>query len=144
MERIFYLLVIPLFLLVTSSCSSSTGQETPDAVKTAFEQKYSDAKEVEWTKDTHGYHEASFESDGESYRADYEKDGTWVETESSIDYDDLPEAVKAVIKKDYDKDDIAEIEAVDNAKKGKFYDVEFKDKGKNKDVEITASGDVIN
>jgi hypothetical protein len=36
------------------------------------------------------------------------------------------------------------VERVDSAKKGVFYDVEFKQKGKNKDVEFREDGTIIN
>ncbi|MGB3182374.1 MAG: PepSY-like domain-containing protein [Cyclobacteriaceae bacterium] len=112
--------------------------------RATFEQKYPDAKDVDWNTDSNDYYEAEFEQDDEKYRADFEQDGTWIETENSIDYDDLPEAIQEAVKRDYDPDDITEVEQVDHAKKGKFYDVEFKDKGKNKDVEYREDGSVIN
>lgn len=125
----------------TDNTSSSSKSAT--AYETAFAAKYPSAKKVKWNVDSHGYHEAEFELDDEDYRADFDEDGNWRETEQSMKYGDLPEAVKKTIKEQYDKDDIEEVEMVDSATKGIFYDVELKDDGKKWDVEISPDGKII-
>ena len=70
--------------------------------------------------------------------------GDWIETERSIDEKDLPKAVREAIKSNYKKEMIVEIEEVDHAQKGRFYDVEFKIDGEKKDVEFNSNGSVIN
>lgn len=143
----------------TQSVSSTDGAEATGATadpatmrenaadeppyKQAFHRKYPAARAIDWRKDDHGYHEAHFELDGKSLRADFTDDGRWVETERSVDYDELPDAVKAVVKDKYDPDDVVEVEFVDHAEKGQFYDVELEDKGEKFDVEITVDGRII-
>jgi uncharacterized lipoprotein NlpE involved in copper resistance len=114
--------------------------QTGDAVEQLFQQKYPEAENVSWQTDNNGYREAEFELAGEKYRADFTTDGQWVETERSLDYEDLPSSVQQAIENEFHKEDIAEIEQVDNKDKGKFYDVEFKQKGKNEDVEFREDG----
>ena len=126
------------------ACNNSTNAQAPEAVKKTFQAKYPGENDPDWHKDSHGYYEAHFKKDGIHYRADFNADGTWVETENSIDEDDLPEAIKKVIEDKFDDEDINEVERVDSATKGVFYDVEFKKKGKNKDVEFRADGTIIN
>ncbi|WP_224996029.1 PepSY-like domain-containing protein [Cesiribacter sp. SM1] len=127
----------------TASAAGTAAGINMDAAKASFERQYPSATDVEWNEDANGYYEASFKQEGEKYRADYTKEGNWIETESSLKFDELPKTVQDVIEKDYDKDEITEIEQVDNAEKGKFYDVEFKQKGKNMDVEIRENGQII-
>lgn len=122
---------------------AASSPATDPPYKVSFRQKYPQASAVSWSKDDHGYHEAHFEQEGKSYRADFTKDGRWVETERSIDYDELPDRVKTVIKDEYDPDDVVEVEFVDNGEKGQFYDVELKEKGKKFDVEIAADGRIL-
>ena len=76
-------------------------------------------------------------------RKDFDAEGNWVETERSIKYGDLPEAVKKTIEEQYDKDDVEEVELVEHPTKGTFYDVELKRDGKKFDVEVAANGRVI-
>ncbi|AHM59681.1 hypothetical protein D770_07090 [Flammeovirgaceae bacterium 311] len=114
------------------------------AARVNFERQYPNATDVEWEEDANGYYEATFKQDGNKLRADYTQQGAWVETETSLKYDDLPKAVQEVIESDYNKDEITEIELVQHSDRGEFYDVEFKQKGKNMDVEIRDNGEVIN
>jgi len=105
---------------------------------------YPKAKKVSWRVDDHGNHESHFKLNGEKYRADFHPEGQWIETEQSIKWSELPEAIQDKIKENFDRDDISEIEKVDHFKKGKFYDVEFKQKGKNLDIEYRSNGQRIN
>ena len=131
-------------ILFGFGCNSVAKAQAPDAVKKTFQAKYPGENDPDWHKDDNGYYEANFKIDGIKYRADFNEDGTWVETETSIDKKDLPEAIRKVIKDTYGSEDISEIEKVDSAIKGTFYDVEFKQKGKNMDVEFRADGTIIN
>lgn len=137
-------------MIIAFSCSDAQNKRentnTSDGETKAqetFKSKYPDAKDIDWSTDSNGYYEASFKLNDKKYRADFKEDGSWLETEQSIKYDELPKAVKQVIESEYDKDDIAEIEEVDHYRDGKFFDIEFKQKGKNKDVQITSAGKVI-
>lgn len=137
-------LVLILINLVVLSCKQNANAQTPDAVKETFQKKYPGEDDPDWHKDDHGNYESHFKIDGIKYRADFNPDGSWIETETSIDEDELPKAIREAIKRDYDDSEITEVEKVDHHSKGLFYDVEFKQKGKNKDVMYKASGEVIN
>lgn len=132
--------VLSFCLLLTFACNVGVKAQAPEAVKKTFQAKYPGENDPDWHKDDHGYYEAHFKIDGIHYRADFNADGTWVETETSIKKKDLPKAIKKVIKERYDDEKITEIEKVESATKGLFYDVEFKRKGKNKDVEFREDG----
>ncbi|WP_369994596.1 PepSY-like domain-containing protein [Winogradskyella sp.] len=136
--------LILLAVIVIMSCNTSVKAQAPEAVKKTFKKMYPGENDPDWHKDDHGYYEANFKIDGIKYRADYNADGTWVETETSIDEDDLPKAIKKVIEDKFKDEKITEVEKVESATKGSFYDVEFKQKGKNKDVMFRADGTIIN
>lgn len=142
MKYIYKIFTISL-LLIVFSCNQNANSQAPTAVKKAFQKKYPGENDPDWHKDAHGNYESHFKIDGIKYRADYNADGSWIETETSIDKDDLPKAIKEKIKKDFDGD-ITEIEKVEHHSKGLFYDVEFKQKGKNKDIEFKSDGTIIN
>ncbi|MDR5590244.1 PepSY-like domain-containing protein [Christiangramia sp. SM2212] len=122
---------------------SDSKNTAPEAVQMAFQKKYPGENDPDWEQDEHGYWESHFKQDGEKYRADFNADGTWVETENDIKDEELPDAIKKVIKEKYSDHEITEVEHVQNAKKGEFYDVEFKQKGKNKDVMFREDGTII-
>lgn len=140
------ILGLTLLSVTAVSCQEKNNNDpkVPEAVKITFQKKYPGENDPDWEQDEHGYWESHFKKNGEKYRADFNADGTWVETENSIKKKNLPEAIKKVIKAEYSEYEITEVELVDNAEKGIFYDVEFKQKGKNKDVEFREDGTIIN
>ncbi len=141
-----YLFILSFLSIGAVSCQEKdAGQkQVPEAVKITFQNKYPGETDPDWKQDDHGYWESHFKKDGEKYRADFNTDGSWIETENSIKDSELPEAIKKVIAEKYSDREITEVEHVDNAKKGVFYDVEFKQKGKNMDVEFREDGTIIN
>lgn len=140
-STLFIMLLISVTCL--SSCANSQDKGNSKAAS-AFKKKYPEASSVDWEIDDHGNTEAQFKMNGEKFRADFTPDGKWIETENSIDWDDLPSTIQEIIKKSYEKDDITEIEWVDHYSKGIFYDVEFKQKGKNMDIEFNKDGKRLN
>lgn len=121
-----------------------SAQDAPDAVKKTFQKKYPGENDPDWHLDAHGNYESHFKIDGIKYRADFNPDGSWIETETSIDKKDLPKAIKKIIDERFKDRKISEVEKVQSATKGLFYDVEFKQKGKNMDVEFKADGTILN
>ncbi|WP_405198722.1 PepSY-like domain-containing protein [Christiangramia sp. LLG6405-1] len=144
MKRFICAGVFALSISVMSCQENKKEKETvPDAVKTAFQKKYPGENDPDWEKDDHGYWESHFKKDGEKYRADFNADGTWVETENDVKKKELPEVILNIIERDYSEYEITEVEHVQSATKGEFFDVEFKQKGKNKDVMFKPDGTII-
>lgn len=141
--KLFLKIIILFFCLPFTACIIPT-EGVPDAVKEAFAKKYPGEKDPDWQLDKNGNFEAKFKKKGVQYRADFTPQGVWVETETNIKKDALPDAIKKVLKEKYDGFKIAEIEKVESSKKGTFYDVEFKVNGKKQDVEFNASGQILN
>ncbi|GJM35242.1 MAG: hypothetical protein DHS20C18_42430 [Saprospiraceae bacterium] len=117
--------------------------KVPDAVHAAFEAKYPGENKPDWQVDRNGNFEAHFKEDGEKFRADFSPSGAWIETERSIKRKELPDAVKEAIEKQYKDIKIVEVEWVDHAQRGIFYDVEFKEGGRKYDVEFSTQGTIV-
>lgn len=123
------------------ACVAAAQDDVPAAAREHLAAKYPGADGVSWDRDRNDSHEAHFEYEGRKLRADYTDEGTWIETEESIDWEELPQAVRAAVEAEYDPDDIEELEFTDSAEKGEFYDVELDPKGEKKfDVEYRADG----
>lgn len=108
-------------LLVLAGAASSV----PIAVQEAFAEKYPEVEDPSWEVDGNGYWEAHFVRDETKYRADFRPNGMWIETENGINYDDLPPDVRATIELKYRREQVRDVEAVDSATHGLFYDVEL-------------------
>ena len=142
--KIFRLVALILNFTFLTSCNSVAQDGVPSEVKATFKKMYPNENDPDWRVDKNGYYESHFKKKGIHYRADFDKSGKWIETENNIKKDELPKAVKKVLKEKYDDVKIYEIEEVSHHSKGKFYDVELKINGKKKDVEFNSSGKIIN
>lgn len=115
----------------------------PDVVEEAFRAKFGDQISPKWEIDSNGFWEADFESEGDAARADFTVQGKWVETERSVKFDELPDAVQQAVRAEFGDRELAELEAVDSSAKGKFFDIEFKESGPNEDVEYNENGEKL-
>lgn len=93
--KIFSIIAV-LFLGLT--CNLQAQKDLPQAVKTAFDQKFPNATDVEWDKEDDGNWEVEFELGDEESTAVFSADGKWLETETEIAVEDLPEAVRNAVK----------------------------------------------
>ncbi len=127
-----------LILLIVGA--ASVAKSVPPEVERAFANQYPSATAEKWEVDSNGYWETGFKLEELEYKADFTEDGRWVETERSVTFEDLPDAVQRAIKLDFGDDEISEIESVDHPEKGEFFDVEFNRNGRNFDIEYDALG----
>jgi hypothetical protein len=99
MKKIIYIPGLFIALAITTT-TTIFGQirKIPAEVTNAFQEKYPDAKSVEW-RDKLSSFTASFQLDGTDYVAQFSNKGKWENTEEGIDESDLPEAVKTGFEK---------------------------------------------
>ena len=94
MKKIIYIAGLFIVLALTTTNTSAQIRKIPAEVTNAFQQKYPDAKSVEW-RDKLSSFTASFQLDSTTYIAQFSNKGEWENTEEAIDESDLPEEVKA-------------------------------------------------
>ena len=73
-------------------------KDVPSAVIDAFKLKYPNSVAKKWSKEDGGY-EVSTEINQMAYDVAFDKTGAWLETERTIKYNDLPDAVKDALSK---------------------------------------------
>lgn len=128
------ILVMVLSTMTFTACGQKT--DVPSNVKKAFEQKVSNAKDLEWEYDSEDkLWEVEYEIGKAEFTSAFDKNGKWVETEKEIKFSELPEAVKATLKADYSDYEVEEVEFVETPK-GKFYEVEVELEKDDEEVEF--------
>ena len=111
------ILVALMIALTITSALNAQLRKVPAAVTEAFKTKFSSASQVEW-KDRIINFEASFSQDDITKTAQFTKDGTWVETTSTMAFSGLPVAVQDGFKKSKYADwEIKTITVVEESKK---------------------------
>jgi len=126
-----------------SSAQKLKESEVPEAVKNAFHQKFSGAKEVKWSKESAAEFEAEFEVGEQEQSATFDNTGKWTGTETEIKKSELPATVQATISKEFSGYKIDEAEKAESPDKDSFYEVELKNGKLKYEVQLSGDGKVI-
>jgi len=136
------LLVITAMAFINLYACGQKTNDLPEKVKTAFAQKFPNATKVKWDKENAKEWEAEFKMDGKEYSANFDLDGNWMETEYEISMNDLPEAVKACLDKEFAGFKVKEAEISETAN-GKVYEFELKKGGEKAEATIEIGGKLV-
>ena len=114
----------------------------PANVQKTFDQKFPTAKAVKWDKENEKEWEAEYQMDGNSCSANFSLDGKWLETETEIKKEELPDKVTMAVSKSFDGYKIEAAETIDTPE-GRTYEVEV-EKGKEiYEVILNKEGDIL-
>jgi len=97
----------------------------PQVVRDAFVKKFGEIENVEWEKEVNPpSYEADFEIDGIEKEAYFRADGKFLQLETKVDVDDLPEEVLEAFSELYPNHGIIEVEKVELPDGEILYDID--------------------
>jgi len=140
MRELFLVVTIAAFFSL-NACSQS-GKEVPVNVKSAFSQKFPGASKVKWGKENENEWEAEFKMDGRKYSANFNNNGSWMETEYAVTKKEIPDAVKASLEKEFAGYKIEESEISETAE-GKVYEFAIENGKSEMEVSVDEAGKII-
>ncbi|HEU4607416.1 MAG TPA: PepSY-like domain-containing protein [Chitinophagaceae bacterium] len=111
----------------------------PAAVKKAFEARFPAASHVHWGKESRKEYEAEFLLNGKPVSANFDLNGKWIETETTINKEELPQPVLASIFRQYPDAKYKTVERVEMPGKTQ-YEMTLIVKGRKKNIELRADG----
>ncbi len=115
------------FLFCFLGCTQKISDaQIPDPVKSSFAKSFPGST-AEWKKDSLNF-EAEFKKDGKSMAALFSADGQLVETESTLNESEFPEAALNYIQTNYKGKPIKELEKVSRADGSISFEAEVDDK----------------
>jgi hypothetical protein len=137
--------ILIALMLVTGLSQAQTlkDSDVPAAVKTAFAKSFPNAKGTKWSKEGESEYEAEFKNGSLTQAANFDMAGKWLITETEIRKSDLPQAVQASLKKDFEGFKFEEIEKAETPDQGTFYEMELEKGEKSYEVQIAADGKVM-
>jgi hypothetical protein len=96
------------------SCAQKKEEvKVPEKVKTSFNDKFPNAKKVEWEKEKDTEWEAEFKIDGQEFSAKFSSTGEWMETEQEVKKSEVPSAVLDILDQNFTGYEIEEVESVE-------------------------------
>ena len=137
MKNIFIVLTAAITISLSANCQ---GLRVPEAVKNAFAAKFPAATNISWGKENAKEYEAEFKLNNNAVSANFGTDGSWVETETTINASELPAAVSNAINIKYPGGKITRAERVEKPGDKTFYETIIKINGKSKEVEMNPDG----
>lgn len=133
-----------MILAIVLIYSCSFAKTPPKAVSDAFMKKFPTATKVSWGVEGPKEWEAEFTLNGEKISANFNQDGTWLETEQEIKVASLPAVVLSNVKMKYAAWKIVEADKTESAKHGTIYEVDLKKGLKSKSLAFKADGTSVN
>ena len=146
MKKSFLLIICMYFFSIycIQAQEKSKKVEVPAAVKSAFNTKYPKAEKVNWGLEKQGEYEAEFLLNGIESSANFDSKGQFFEFETEIKESELPQTIKAILKKDFAGYKIDDVAKSTNAKGIVNYEMEAS-KGKGKfEISFDANGKLLN
>jgi hypothetical protein len=137
-------LLPPLLLAAALPLAAQTTKvDAPAAAQAHLKQHYPKAELKEWKQGAKNYR-AEFKLRGETYKATYNAEGTWVRTEHNIKKEELPGAVMRAIKAGkyaaWKLDDAEEHATPEHTK---FYKVKLQGEKENAELFIRPDGQLL-
>jgi hypothetical protein len=145
--RIVSLLTLALVFLFTTSCEESElfkkKVNVPEAVKTAFNQDYPNAEDVEWEEEGENY-EVEFEDGDTEMEILYDANGTLIQIETEIEVNQLPETILTYIQNNYSNPEIEDAYSIwVAAEELTYYEVEIELEDEERELLFDASGNLL-
>lgn len=134
------LLLISVFLF--SSCVLLAGTP-PETVLKAFKQKFPDATNVKWGKESKTEWEASFMISNVNTSANFSVSGAWLETEKEIPVTNIPAVIVSEIQKADKNGKIVGASVIENSKSETIYEADVKSGIKRREVLYKPDGTII-
>jgi Putative beta-lactamase-inhibitor-like, PepSY-like len=135
--------ILSTVILIFSCHAVFAQKDVPQAVKTAFAQKFSNAKVGKWAKEKDGSFEAEFDIKGKDQSANFSATGEWLETETEIKKSEIPQAVLTAFYAKFGQIKIKEACKIEFPSKPLQYELEYKKGLKTLEAIFDAKGNLL-
>ncbi|WP_120182709.1 PepSY-like domain-containing protein [Pelobium manganitolerans] len=137
-NAILFLSMLTIGLVSCSKDDDVKITETPEAVQTAFNAKFSGATQVETERDGDLY-EFDFKLNGVDYEAQYKSDGNLVKFKHDLALSTIPTAIQTKINADYEGKTVDEVEML-TIGSATYYQVEINNEPNDIKLVFNADG----
>lgn len=135
--------ILFVIVLMISATVVFAQKDVPQAVKTAFAQKFPNVKVEKWDKEKDGSFEAGFDIKGKDMSANFSATGEWLETETEITKSEIPQAVLTAFYAKFGQIKIKEACKIEFSSKPIQYELEYKKGVKIMEAMFDADGKLL-
>ena len=143
MNQVFALPTLLLVFVSFSCTKTAPAQETvPEKIKTAFSQKFPEATDVKWDKESNTEWEAEFKMKGKEYSSNFTTDGQWVETEYEVETAAIPQVIKTDLEASFAGYTVKKAELSEKST-GQLYEIEIEKGTSSIEAVYDANGTLV-
>lgn len=135
--------LLPLVLFLFVGLSACSQNRVPDAVRTAFNKKFPTVQKADWGREGKTEWEAEFTMNGKDMSANFDLDGHWKETETTLSINELPEKVRTALQQQFSDFNIKEA-AYTETESANVYEVIIKKGRERLEITFNTDGKVLN
>lgn len=137
------LIIAVIGIIVAAACAKNEkGVQVPASVSESFTKLFPGASDVEWSRESESEFEAEFKMGKIEKSSVFDASGKWISTETVIDKDELPAAIKEALEKEFSGARIEGAEIVESAE-GVTYEAEIESGETDFEVLLTADGQIL-
>ncbi len=116
------IIILIAFMFGINACSTVN---VPEKIKDAFGLKFAKATGIKWEHEQNNRWEAEFDFNNTEMSAIFDKNGTWLETETEMEMENVPDAVKKSVKAKFGSYKVIEVSFVETPEHS-GYEIELK------------------
>jgi len=143
MKKIMIMLLLGGIFCTAAIAQKITTDRVPALVYRSFKSRFPASNQESWAKESKSIYEVVFFNEKKKQSASFDTAGTWLETETEINFNQLPRPVNAGFNKQFGDFTIQETLQVETADKGTIYELTI-NKGKvGYEVQFSAKGELL-
>jgi len=136
-------LILTAAILFVASATLFAQTEVPPEVEDAFDTRFPAAEDVVWEMEAADVYEADFEQNGQEVSALFAETGEWLETETAITTEQLPDVITKVIQEKMPDHEIMSMESIESNDGDITYEVVLENGDESVEIVFSAGGDII-
>lgn len=136
-------LIFVALVLICATATSFAQSKIPTAVTSAFNKKFPNAANIKWDKENDHEYEADFTWKEVKHSANFSDAGLWLETETTLAFNQLPEKVQTAFNTAHKGATIKAAAKIETSKGKVTYEVEIKQGIKTAEFLYDANGSVL-
>jgi hypothetical protein len=143
MKKIIMALLVSGIFCSAAIAQRITTDKVPALVYRAFKTKFPASNQESWSMEDKTSYEVDFFNGNKKQSAVFKEDGTWLETETEITFNQLPRPVNAAFNKQFGGFTVQETLQVETPDKGTLYEMIINKGTEGYEVEFSAKGDLL-
>ena len=143
MKKAIMILLLTGMFFTEASSQKITTDKVPALVYRSFKSRFPASNQESWERDGAAVYEVVFFNERKRQTASFDTSGAWRETETEINFNQLPRVVNAAFNKQFGGFTIQETTEVETADKGTLYEMIINKGKEGYEVQFSAKGELL-